>query len=432
MSELRYDAGTKSWVLRAEPHIIMKARRHFPQIKTGALGAIVLKSTDEVCRDLDWFLSRYRVEMAEQDRFLLRARADAHKQRETQVRFLLSGKVAPTDYPLAVPLRDYQRVAADMAYALKGLLLGDVVGVGKTATYIALSSRKETRPVVWVTMTHLQIQAQREIQRFCPGLTSVILKRGQPYDLGTVPDVVILNYAKVAGWAETLGEWARTLICDEAQELRHDDTARYRAVQHLRERVTWALLGTGTPIYNYGGEIYNVVEVARPGALGTWDEFVTAWAQERDQKGRAIVTDPRALGTHLRAEGLMLRRTRRDVGRELPALSRSVYTIDTDPKALASIKGSAAELARIILSETGDGFSKMKAAGEMDRLLRQATGIAKAPYVAEFVKLLLESGEARVVVFAWHLAVYDLLAEVLSAFGVVRYTGEEWHVQKDA
>jgi hypothetical protein len=243
--------------------------------------------------------------------------------------------------------------------------------------------------------------------------------------------VVILNYQKLAKWAEALARHVRTLVFDEAQELRHDGTGKYAAAQYLRERATWTILGTGTPVYNYGGEIFNVIEVVKPGALGTWDEFAEAWAGERDEKGRAIVRDPRALGAHLRAEGLMLRRTRRDVGRELPALFRTTHVVDTDPEVIRRATSSAAELARIILAESGSGFSKMRAYGDIERILRQATGIAKAPYVAEFVKLLLENGEERVVVFAWHHAVYDLLEDALNEYGVVRYTGEQSTTMKE-
>jgi SNF2 family DNA or RNA helicase len=72
----------------------------------------------------------------------------------------------------------------------------------------------------------------------------------------------------------------------------------------------------------------------------------------------------------------------------------------------------------------------MKASGDLDWRLRQATGIAKSPYVAEFVKLLAESGE-KVVVFAWHRAVYDILMDRLKAYNPVLYTGEESAVQKE-
>lgn len=427
MSSMRL-AGNR-WEIRAEADVSMMLQRVFPEVLTDGPGVITLSNTEEHARRLQWFMLMYPMTMAEQDRFLLDAQASLHKAREKRVADLLTGQVQPRAFPLAIPARDYQRVAAEMAYTLKSLLLGDQVGTGKTVSYICLLTMPNTRPAVWVTMTHLQEQARREIRRFCPGLRVVVITRGTPYDIGlgrpNQPDVVVLNYHKLSGWAEALGAHARSLICDEAQELRHDETARYRAARYIRERVQYAMLGSGTPVYNYGGEIHNVMEIARPGALGTWQEFVTAWAQERDDRGRAIVTDPRALGAHMRANGFMLRRTRKDIGRELPRLSRTVHTVLSDPDVYHKMVGNAAELARIILSQGGSSFQKLKATQDMDRIMRQATGLAKAPYVAEFVKLLLESGEDRVLVFAWHRAVYDVLEDALRAYGVVKYTGTE-------
>jgi hypothetical protein len=71
----------------------------------------------------------------------------------------------------------------------------------------------------------------------------------------------------------------------------------------------------------------------------------------------------------------------------------------------------------------------MQAAGEFDALMRQATGIAKAPYVAEFVRPLLDSGEP-IVLFGWHRAVYNIWMEALAAHNPVLYTGTESATQK--
>ncbi len=427
----------KAWEIEAEPHVTMMMKRIFPRLKAAARGTFHLTHSDEVCRNLQWFLSRFPLDMDEYSRFILTAKADQHKARERQVAALLSGKADPREFPLALPLREYQRVSSDLAYTLRSLLLADSLGTGKTLSGIGLLSMANTRPALWVTMTHLQIQAGRELDRFLPGVRWHILKRATPYPLGfeegsstTPPDVLIVNYAKLEGWAEVLSGVVRTLVFDEAQELRHDDSKRYQAARHLRERALWCLCMTGTPIYGYAQEILNVLNIVRPDALGTLDEFKTAWGGSLDVRGRLTVSDPRALGTHLRAEGLMIRRTRRDVGREIPAVSRTVHVVETDSRVLTGIRGSAAELARIILAETGSGLSKMQSAGELDRIMRQATGVSKAAYVVEFVRLLLDS-EDRVVVFAWHHAVYDLLEQGLKSYGVARYTGEQSVSQKD-
>lgn len=71
----------------------------------------------------------------------------------------------------------------------------------------------------------------------------------------------------------------------------------------------------------------------------------------------------------------------------------------------------------------------MRAAEELSMVLRQATGIAKAPYVAAFVRLLVESGE-RVVLYGWHRECYRIWQAQLEDLNPVLYTGSESEPQK--
>lgn len=57
-------------------------------------------------------------------------------------------------------------------------------------------------------------------------------------------------------------------------------------------------------------------------------------------------------------------------------------------------------------------------------MMRQATGIAKAPYVLEFVRMLVESGES-VMLYGWHRDVYNIWLERLAEFNPVMYTGRK-------
>src|SRR3546814_7127408 len=81
----------------------------------------------------------------------------------------------------------------------------------------------------------------------------------------------------------------------------------------------------------------------------------------------------------------MLRRTRAEVGRELPALTKIPHTIDADTAVLEKAEGDAERLARIILARN-ERFrgEQMNAAGQFDAPKRQATGVAKEPFVAEY------------------------------------------------
>jgi len=121
----------------------------------------------------------------------------------------------------------------------------------------------------------------------------------------------------------------------------------------------------------------------------------------------------------------MLRRTKADVGRELPELVKVPHHVDSDPKALDAVADNVAELARLVLKSGIDGLTKRNAAGELDWKLRQATGIAKAPYVAAFVRMLVEAGAGKVVLYGWHREVYSLWLEQLKALRPVMFTGSE-------
>jgi hypothetical protein len=172
-----------------------------------------------------------------------------------------------------------------------------------------------------------------------------------------------------------------------------------------------------------------VISCIAPNSLGTRAEFEREWCA--GHRGE-VVSDPKALGQHLRAEGIMLRRTRADVGRELPPIQSIPYTVEADPEALDAISDRMAELARIILTQGGLAKGeKLRASEEISWRLRQATGIAKAPYVAAFVRLLVQSGE-RVVLYGWHREVYSIWLERLRDLNPVLYTGSESAAQKEA
>jgi hypothetical protein len=70
------------------------------------------------------------------------------------------------------------------------------------------------------------------------------------------------------------------------------------------------------------------------------------------------------------------------------------------------------------------------AGGLLDALVRQASGLAKAPHVAAFVALVLQS-QQRVVLFGWHRAVYDVWMEALKDYQPRLFTGTESTKQKD-
>jgi SNF2 family DNA or RNA helicase len=448
------------WHIEAAPHVAIRAKRVFGQLGAGHVGILKVKDTPDVCRDISWFCERYPMEMNSEHARYLREREAGRRERETVVAKLLAGLGEATRFDLALPPREYQRRAADLLLRTGGLLLGDDVGLGKTVSAIAAISDPRARPALVVTLTHLPRQWAAEFARFAPQLRIHVLKKATPYDITAVPvrrrpssaddqgtlpgmrppmpDVIITNYHKLAGWAETLAPVVKSVFFDEAQELRtgpgtdsRPGSSKYEAAALIAEHAAFRCGLTATPIYNYGEEIWNILNVLRPDAIGTRREFLTEWCAGGGD-GKARIKEPEAFGTYLRAEGIMLRRTRAEVGRELPALTKVPHEIDADAGALDKVGRHAAELAKLILAQGGGGFDKLKASEELSNVLRQATGIAKAPYVAEFVRLLLENGEQRVLLYGHHHAVYQIWKDRLEDVGVAFYTGEQSASQKEA
>lgn len=444
--------GSK-WRVALSPSVSALFKRLFDGVdKVGQV--LELTDTPANAKNLLWFAERHP--MVFSPHLHLLAQASVQDDREEAVRRILGEGYKPSDPRLALPLRDYQARAVDLTLANGALLLGDEVGIGKTAACIGVFARPQALPAVVVTLTALPLQWQREVKRFAPELRTHVVKTGKPYPLNLakgqripLPDVVIMSYSKLTTttgercWAERLADESlcRTVIFDEGQELRNSDSNRYKAAKYLRDSATYCVLATATPVYNHGGEIHNVVDIVQPGALGDRKEFLREWCG-RDDSGdgagaemrKVRVKDPVALGSHLRDIGVFIRRTREEVGRELPPLQRTFHQVETDgldiPKDI-----DIESLCRTVLAEGINPQLKMRAGGELDWRLRQATGLAKAPNVAQFVRLLIEGGE-KVVLYGWHRSVYDLWREIFTnkdqgdlkpAF----YTGAESMAEKD-
>jgi SNF2 family DNA or RNA helicase len=426
------------WEITCEPHVALRLKRVFAKVAKGSFGKISISNTPENCLELEWFLGRYPLEVIGGGDEL-RSGAEAHRDTERAIAETMSPDYVAPSFELALPPREYQKIAAELALRTGGLLVADDVGLGKTVTAIAAMSK--SLPALVVTLAHLPRQWQAEINRFAPTLSTYIVKKGSPSPsdgcllpqkgiqsamFATFPDVVLINYHKLRGWAETLRGRFSLVVFDEVQELRRQESEKYSAAAHLTEKAKHRIGLSATPIYNYGAEMWAVLNILRPGAIGTEAEFRTEWCAYSDR-----IKEPKVFGSYVRSAGLMIRRTRKDVGRELPALSKFIQHVDSDSAALDRATDAAAELARTILRST-ENFrgEKMQAAGEFDMRMRQATGIAKAPYVADFVRLLVESGE-RVLLYGWHREVYSIWLRSLADLKPVLFTGSETPQEKE-
>lgn len=434
------------WIISAEPHVMMRLKRVLPGVEIARTDALAVTATEEMAQEIEWVLQRWSFDMTDADRAELADHAHAANERELLVARLQAGTGFLTPGPgwltPALPPRDYQRLATDLVRTTGSTLIVDELGLGKTFMSLALLEDPGARPAVAITRTGLPGQWLKELRKFYPQLSGVELKTTDPKkELRRIfkggehvaYDLVVMNYAKLADLGPALADYMRTVIFDEIQELRRTGSFKYDGAEQLVSKGATVCGLSATPVYNYGGEMYSVMNIVRPGCLGTREEFLREWsgsdsAGARDAKVR--IKNPAALRSHLTRQGLFLRRTRADVGIELPAIESIEQLVPSDSSVLNELSGNAIEMARLILSADASNSAKWQASGDLDWKLRQATGVSKAPFVADFVRMLLSS-EEKVLLLGWHRSVYDIWMERLKEFKPVMYTGTESSNAKD-
>jgi len=428
--ELRY-TGRRWTVIAAEPHVRIKLKAIFGSINKTANPPYVFENHPQTAADLLWFISRYPLTVSEEDLFLLRQGDQLNTDRINALEEIIlpTHSIDPTSLKLknGYEARQYQLKAHAIFGKVKKMLLADEYGVGKTLTSILGLLDSSRLPAAVVVETHMPWQWENDgIGKFT-NLVVHRIKKTKPYDLPPA-DVYLFTYSKMFGWIDFFHtKFFKYAIFDECQSLRREGSARYNACAELARQCEWVMGLSATPIYNYGSEIYNVLDGLNEECLGKADSFSREWSGEY-RRDKFLIADPAALGTYLRENFLMLRRTREELGIELPQVNTIVEWVDADEDLVAEDRKMAQMLAINVL--TGSFTESGQAARELDIKLRRMTGIAKAHAVAGVVKILLESGE-RVLLAGWHRDVYEMWNALLFDYNPVMYTGSENPAQKN-
>lgn len=427
---VRYAGG--KWIIKAEPHVNLRLKDLFRQIYKGSVGTLELTCNPQTSKDLEWFMMRYPMNISEKDLEILIAKRQEFDTKQESLERILLPDYKAKQLSLAKPARPYQSQAVDLLIGNGALLCGDDVGLGKTVVGIAAAvAAEDSLPALVVCQTHLPNQWAEKCAEFAPQLKVHVIKTTKPYNLPDA-DIYIISYSKISRWSEVFcvpGGFFKLVIFDEIQELRRKGSQKYDCAARIAQLANYKLGLSATPVYNYGGEIYNIMNILSPGCLGTFSEFVREWCSDTHYGDDKIkVKDPKALGSYLRENYLLIRRTRQEVGRELPPVNKIVHEVEYDEKYTEKKEKELKEIANRVIS--GSFIERGQAARMLDVQARMMTGIAKAHAVAEYVKVLVENGE-KVLLVGWHREVYDIWNTMLADYNPVMYTGSESPTQKD-
>ena len=344
-------------------------------------------------------------------------------------------------------LLDFQREGLDFLMKSSGnALLADEMGLGKTVQTLAyLSKEKNAFPALVIAPLVTLTNWQREIEKFLKKKSrngkvldhdhpsSVMIRNGKQNDIGEY-DFYIINYELLhKRLPDLLKLNIRAVICDEVQHLRSKTTQKYAAVKKLaaKDGIKFRVGLSGTPIYNRGSEIWPIVDILKPGLLGSFKEFCEYFCYV-NEKGKAIVLENKreSLRDQL-TKHVMLRRKKSDVLKELKDKVRYPEVIAADEK---FYKDELDKIWRKLEEEQKYAQTAFDKSASYHRAIeseRQAAGLAKLKHVTNFVNDIMEIEES-VVVFCHHRAIHDLLHQHLAKYNPASIIGGQTDKHRDS
>jgi len=417
-------------ITNLEPHVRIKLKNVFRKIGLTATPPYAFEGTLENCADLLWFTQRYPLKIEDKLLKKLKRHSNTFYKEWSENEGFLTPDYVPEKITFKDGLfaRDYQTKFAELSWRVKRLICGDELGIGKTITAITFLTNPKTLPALVVVPSHLPSHWYQKIYEFT-NLRTHIIKGRKPYSL-PIADVYIIKYTCLSGWTDYFSKrFLKTAIFDEIQELRRRESLKYESADCIVNKcgVEYCMGLTATPIYNYADEMWNILNVVKPNCLGNIYEFTREWGRSYGTN-RVVVNDPVALGTYLREQYLFVRRTRKEVGRELPPVNKIIHYVDYDE---AQVKKSYDIARALSIKVTSGTFTERgQASRELDMLARHTTGVSKAKYVAEYVEVLL-SNNRPVLLSGWHRDVYDIWKVLLEHHNPAWFTGSESPKQKE-
>jgi len=333
---------------------------------------------------------------------------------------------------LKAPLYSYQRTGALFAAKAGRSLIADDMGLGKTIQAIAaveiLACTAGLDRVLVICPTSLKHQWKQEIGKFSNRPVEVVegtmAKRASLYDTDsfykvTNYDVIHRDLAFIQRWSPEM------IILDEAQRIKNWKTRRAQSVKKLDSK--YALVLTGTPLENRLEELHSIVEFVDRFRLGPMFRFL-AEHQHTDEGGRVV--GYRNLSKIAKSlEPILLRRTKKEVLKELPERLEKNYFVPMTPEQNKYHEENRETVARIVakwrrlgyLPETDQrilmiALQNMRMSCNSTYLLDEKTDYGiKADELISVLGEIFEQPQTKAVIFSQWLGTHKILLKRLES-----------------
>lgn len=331
--------------------------------------------------------------------------------------------------PLQLPLLDYQQEAVEFALARQSSLLALEMGLGKTPIAIAIAAALQKHgqaPVLIVVPPSLRTNWKREIKKFAPWLTGIVINGVNARTLPNA-DLFIIGDSVLQHWEPVLTGKVKSLVVDESHRHKNHDTKRAKALAAIAASATGrTVLLSGTPTPNgRHAELAGQLDILGPSAwsaIGGKGKFWGYYCPKINTWGTRGNNDTEGLHEAMKSS-FMMRRRRSEVI-TLPNKGRSAVAVTGTGKAAKDYPRIEDDLIAYLAGEDRDFHGAMKAEALVRMgLLRHTAGLAKVNGIIEHVGELLDSEPGGVFVVAEHSDVIDELLIGFAKYGAVTVRG---------
>lgn len=317
----------------------------------------------------------------------------------------------------------FQRDCVDFIAKAGGrCIIADEMGLGKTVESLAFVKLVSGRVLI-ISPANVVYKWEAEVKRWLPDRTVQVVTKGSD-ELESV-DIHIMSYAIAVRQYKRLSKLSyKIMIVDECHYVKSPRSQRGRVVKSISRVTDHLLFLSGTPFLNRPSELFNVLNMIDIVQFGNYFQFASSYCGAYYADGMWVFPPNTLTNRDELAERLapiMIRRTKRDVLKELPDLTRSVLPVSISNmteynQARRDVKQWVKENKKL-MKNPEHVLSKLN-------ILRQVVGRGKVDASIELAESLLDDDTKKVVLFAHHKEIISLLAERLKLYGVRVISGE--------
>jgi SNF2 family DNA or RNA helicase len=307
-------------------------------------------------------------------------------------------------------------------------IIADEQGLGKTIEIGCLLKLhpEELLPCVITCPTTVKRQWLTELMRICcPNgtqeerkkyLTQVIQSGKEKAIPGFQIYIVTFDMLKKEDLFEYVPD-IKLIVVDECQRIKNHLSDRAKAVQKIAKKCEYHIPMSGTIILNNSGEAFTILNLVKPTRFPQYQRYLETYCDIYESAwGYKVGGLKDRERFHEDTRDILIRRTKDQVLKDLPAKDRKFYHVDLDPRFNKAYGKALEELDELFYDDDMSAFEKGSSTIAIMSKLRHITGLSKVEECIDFTTEFLLSTQRKITIFSHHKDVADLLVMKLNEY----------------